>query len=169
MVSFRSSRKLSSYLVRAKLYPPKGVVGSFKCNKPRCLVCVNVTETNTSTSTVTSKTYKINLKFDCDEHFLVYLLICKHCSIRYVGQTVADFHCRWNNYKDNYRKHSCNDDCMQKHLCDHYLSCNKDFLNTVSVTFIDKTDPSNPLEREQYWRHILQTNTPYGLNVADDV
>ena len=58
---------------------------------------------------------------------------------------------------------------MQKHLNDHYLFCNKDFLNTVSVTFIDKTDPSNPLEREQYWRHILQTNTPYGLNVADNV
>ena len=54
MVSFRSSRKLSSYLVRAKLYPTERVVGSFKCNKPRCLVCVNVTETNTFTSTVTS-------------------------------------------------------------------------------------------------------------------
>ena len=24
----------------------------------------------------------------------------------------------------------------------------KDFLSTVSVTFIDKTDPSNPLKRE---------------------
>ena len=39
----------------------------------------------------------------------------------------------------------------------------------VSVTFIGKTDPSNPLEREQYWRHILQTNVPHGLNVADGV
>ena len=58
---------------------------------------------------------------------------------------------------------------MQKHLYDHYLSCNKDFLNTVSVTFIDKTDLSNPLEREKYWRHILQTNAPRGLNIADCV
>ena len=39
----------------------------------------------------------------------------------------------------------------------------------VSVTFIDKTDPSNPLEREQYWRHIQQTNAPHGLNIADGV
>ena len=34
IVSFKSSRKLSSYLVRAKLYPTERVVGSFKCNKP---------------------------------------------------------------------------------------------------------------------------------------
>ena len=60
MISFRSSRKLSSYLVRAKLYPTERVVRSFKCSKPRCLVCVNVTETNTFSSTVTGKTYKTN-------------------------------------------------------------------------------------------------------------
>ena len=56
MISFRSARKLSSYLVKAKLYPTEKVVGSFKCNKPRCLVCVNVTETNTFSSTVTGRT-----------------------------------------------------------------------------------------------------------------
>ena len=129
--------------MRAKLYPTERVVGSFKCNKPRCLVCVIITETNIFTSTVTGKTYKINHKFDCDENCLVYLLTCKHCGVQYVRQTVADFRYRWNNYKDNCRKHSCNDDCMKKHLYDHYLSCNKDFLNTVSVTFIDKTEPSD--------------------------
>ena len=96
MISFRSSRKLSSYLVRAKLHPTKRVVGSFTCNKPRCLVCVNVTETNTFSTTVTGKTYKINHKFDCDKNCLVHLLTCKHCSNQYVGQTVADFHYRWN-------------------------------------------------------------------------
>ena len=169
MVSFRSSRKLSSCLVRAKLYPTERVVGSFKFNKPRCLVCANVTETNTFTSRGTGKTYKINHKFDCDENCLVYLLTCKHCGVQYVGQTVADFRYRWNNYKDNRRKHSRNDDCMQKHLYGHYLSCKKDFLNTVSATFIDKADPSIPLKREQYKRYTLQTNAPHGLNIADGV
>ena len=33
MVSFRSARKLSSYLVRAKLYPLQRKVGSPKCGK----------------------------------------------------------------------------------------------------------------------------------------
>ena len=169
MLSFRISRKLNSYLVRAKLYPTERVVGSFKCNKPRCLVCVNVTETNIFSSTVIGRTYRINHKFDCDENCLVYFLTCKQCGIQYVGQTVADFRYRWNNYKDNRRKHSRNDDRMQKHLYGHYLSCKKDFLNTVSVTFIDKTDPSIPLEREQYRRYTLQTNAPHSLNIADGV
>ena len=31
MISFRSPKKVSSYLVRAKLYPTERVVGSFKC------------------------------------------------------------------------------------------------------------------------------------------
>ena len=87
--------------------------------------------------------------------------------IQYVGQT--EFRYRWNNYKDNCRKHSRNEDCMQKHLYDCYVSCNKDFLNMVSVTFMDKTGPSNPLEREQYWRNILQTNAPHGLNIVAGV
>ena len=35
MVTFRSSRKLSSYLVRVKLYPPERVTGSCKCHGKR--------------------------------------------------------------------------------------------------------------------------------------
>ena len=35
MISFRSARKLSSYLVRAKLYPTKRTVGSYKCGGKR--------------------------------------------------------------------------------------------------------------------------------------
>ena len=96
--------------MRAKLYPTERVVGPFKYNKPRCSVCVNVTETNTFTSTVTGKTYKINHKFDCDENCPVYCRTCEHCGIQYVGQTVVDFRLRWNNYKDNCRKHSRNED-----------------------------------------------------------
>ena len=58
MVSFRSPSKTSSYLVRAKLCPLDRVVGSTKCGKKRCEVCVNVSETNSFTSNVTGETYK---------------------------------------------------------------------------------------------------------------
>ena len=46
MVSFRSPRKISSYLVRAKLYPLDRAVGSTKCGMKRCEVCMNISETN---------------------------------------------------------------------------------------------------------------------------
>ena len=31
IISFRSARKLSSYLVRAKVYPTERTIGSYKC------------------------------------------------------------------------------------------------------------------------------------------
>ena len=64
MITFRSARKLSSYLVRAKLYPLERTVGSSKCYGKRCEVCDNVTETSTFTSTATQNTYNINHQFN---------------------------------------------------------------------------------------------------------
>ena len=76
MLTFRSSRKLSSYLVRAKLYPLERVTGSCKCHGKRCAMCLNFKET-TFTSQVTHETNKINHKFDCNSKYLIYLLTCK--------------------------------------------------------------------------------------------
>ena len=41
MISFRSARRLSSYLVRAKLYPTERNVGSYKHGRTRCEVSIN--------------------------------------------------------------------------------------------------------------------------------
>ena len=91
MVSFRSHRKIDSYLVRAKLYPLYRVVGSTKCDKKRYEVCVNVSETNTFTTNVSGETYKINHKLTCNNSCLIYLLSCKCCGKRYVGETTDSF------------------------------------------------------------------------------
>ena len=50
MISIRSAKKLSSYLVRAKLHPTKRTVGSYKCDGKRCEVCINVNETSAFTN-----------------------------------------------------------------------------------------------------------------------
>ena len=85
MVSIRSARKVSSYILRAKAYPLERTVGSFKCEKSRCQFCLNVNETDTVTSTVTKKTCKINHKFDCSDKCLIYLFTYKKCLIQYIG------------------------------------------------------------------------------------
>ena len=103
--SFRSARKISSYLVWAKLYPLERRVGSFKCGGRHCQVCLNVTETETFTSTSTNQTYKINHEFNCHESSLIYLLKCKICRKQYVGRAADIFRSRWNNYKSNERKY----------------------------------------------------------------
>ena len=56
MVSFRSSRIISSYLVKAKLYPVEMPVGYFNYKRPRCQICIYVNETNRFTSTITGET-----------------------------------------------------------------------------------------------------------------
>ena len=43
------------------------------------------------------------------------------------------------------------------------------FVNDVSIIFIDMTDPNDPLKREQYWRHVLKSLVPYGLNISEIV
>ena len=56
---------------------------------------------------------------------------------------------------------------MQEHLFSHFSIADHDgFLNDVSISFIDKTDPSDPSWRD-YWRQTLKTMVPYGLNMED--
>ena len=70
MISFRSARKLSSYLVRAELYSIQETVRSFKCTKKRCEVSKNVNITESFISSITEKTYKINHKLTCNDKYL---------------------------------------------------------------------------------------------------
>ena len=43
------------------------------------------------------------------------------------------------------------------------------FLSDVSVTFVNKTDPSDPLKRENSWRETPMTVAPFELNIGDSV
>ena len=170
VVSFRSARKLSSYLVRAKLYPLKRKVGSFECKGKRCQTCLNVNETDSFASSVTKEEYKINYCFNCNKKCLIHLLTCKFFLKQYKGQTVDEFRLRWINYKRNNRKHQGLESCMQEHLFEHFNEeGHHGFLEDVSITFIDKTNPSEPLKRENYWKSVLKTIAPLGLNIGDSV
>ena len=73
MASFRGARKLSSYLVRGKVHPLESKIGSSSCGKKRCQFCLNVTESDSFTSTTA------NNLFNCSERCLVYLLTCWVC------------------------------------------------------------------------------------------
>ena len=57
---------------------------------------------------------------------------------------------------------------MQKYLQDHFLSEDHDgFLNIVKSTLIDKTDPSDPERRDEFWRTKLRTLATLGLNIEE--
>ena len=145
-------------------------MGLFKCNKTRCEVCVNVIETDIFTSTATGESFKINHKFNCDDKCLIYLLTCNQCRKQYVEQMVDSFRFRWNNYKYIYHKHAKGESVKQQDLYDHFmLEDHTQFVNDISITFIDKTDPADPLKGEQHWRHTLKKLVLYSLNVSESV
>ena len=54
---------------------------------------------------------------------------------------------------------------MQPLVFEHFSSndCNG-FLEDCSITLFDKTDGFDPTRREEYWRRVLSSVTPDGLN-----
>ena len=96
---------------------------------------------------------------------MMYLLTCSQCRKQYVGQTVDTSRYWWNNNRLNSRKHVHDILCMQEHLFEHFCDSERSvFLNDVSITFIDKSDPTNPLQRENYWKRTLKTFALNGLH-----
>ena len=58
---------------------------------------------------------------------------------------------------------------MQRHLYEHFsLPGHSGFLHDVYIALIDKTDPSCPTKREDYWVDTLKTKTPMGLKFDFD-
>ena len=48
-----------------------------------------------------------------------------------------------------------------EHIATEHYNC---FLTDGSITLTDRTDDSDPTRREEYWRKVLKTAAPYGLN-----
>ena len=68
------------------------------------------------------------------------------------------FRSQWNNYKDNSRKFDGGEDCMQRHIYEHFqLPGHTGFLQDTYGTLIGKTDSRAPTKREDYWIHTLET------------
>ena len=170
MISYRRSRKLSSYLVRTELYPINRTVACYKCGSKWCEVCKYITETDTSTSTATGGTFKINHFFDCNDTCLVYLMTCNKCKKQYTSQTTDHFLSIWNNYNSKSRSFDRGEQYMEEYLHKHFESQHHShFRDDVFVILIGKTDGSNPTKRETYWIRTLKTIAPYGLNVENGV
>ena len=59
---------------------------------------------------------------------------------------------------------------MHEHLFEHFNEeGHHRFLEDASITFIDKTDPSEPLKRENYWKSVLETMASLELNIEGRV
>ena len=143
----------------------------FLKNCKRCEVCLNVNETFTFTSTVTSETYIINHKFNCKDKGLVYLLTCNCCKNVILGlNLLTNFVLDGTITKVisgniNVAKQVWNNN----HISIFAAGNHNCFISDVSTTFIDKTGLSDSLKREDCWRSIQKTMAPFGLNIEESV
>ena len=134
------------------------LVGSRKCNKNRCHK--NVIETEASQYFVDKKVYKINHRFTCSDKCLVHLLSFKVFGMQYNSQTNDEFRYRWNNYKDNW-KSLRGEDHKEAGFFAHFQTADYSGLfNDTEIRFVDKTDPSDPTRREDFWIDTLKTRYP---------
>ena len=55
---------------------------------------------------------------------------------------------------------------MQYDIAYMYV-CMYVYIYIYIYIYINKTDPTDPTKREDYWIHTLKTKAPLGLNVED--
>ena len=100
-------------------------------------------------------------------NYSIYLLTCNKCRKQYVGQIVEIFAIGGiitdlTPVNMRMANHTC------RNTCTNINSEHRSFLNDVSITLIDKTNPTNPLKKN-YWEPTLKTFVPYGLNMKENV
>ena len=72
-----------------------------------------------------------------------------------VGSTTGRFRLSWNNYKGNDAKTWHSEEHMQPELFNHFYSeKHNGFLQDCHLTLIDKTDSSDFISGEEYWRAV---------------
>ena len=98
--------------------------------------------------------------------YIQYVGVCT-VYIQYVGQTTYRFRYRWNNSKACYCRACRRAEVPQKHLHKHFMGGNHQGLEKdVEITLIEKTNPSDPTKRKDFWICASGSTATKGLNVA---
>lgn len=129
-----------------------------KCNHPRCLLCRQITVTDSFKSYVTNKTFFIDTNMSCNVTKCIYVINCKVCHIQYVGQTDRKLKERINNHRSDIRLRKSTAVGIHFNTFLHNL-------DSFTVTPIEIVlDIEERKSKEQFWIKLLQTTYPKGLN-----
>ena len=124
------------------------------------------------TSVVTQNTYEINYELNCNDKFLLYLLIYKQSFKQYLEEATDVFNGRWNNYKYNARKFLREESCMQHDLFENFQRPGKTSFaedKFCCKNFVDKIDLFISTKSENYWRQGFKILAPHCLNIKESV
>ena len=163
MASFRRPRNLKDMVVRTRLDNPLPNGGFKTCSNLRCQLCQYSSDTETFSSPVTGRSYRILGNFTCKTNNCVYLINCDVCQKQYVGET-TDLRKRVNNHRSSIR--------TKKDLpvAIHFNSSNHRWED-MTILVIDNDPTWSDAERkkkEKFWMHRLKSFEPQGINKSAD-
>ena len=84
LVSYQRDKNLRDVLVHSSGYSHTNA-GMYPCRRPRCLTCKYTTpRTNVQGP---KSVYTIRDRFTCQSENMVYCIVCRRCSVLYIGET----------------------------------------------------------------------------------
>ena len=164
LTAYKRQRNIRDNIIRAKVAPApterpiRDNSGIKKCGK-QCTACPYIQEgkfvkVNGQTQ------WKINKRVNCDTKNLVYMIECKKCKDRYIGETRRTLRDRLSDH----RGYIVNE--KTDYVTGHHFNQPGHSLSDLEITIIEKQkteDDNYRKEREQYF--INKFNTFYkGMN-----
>ena len=136
--------------------PTDWEVGFFPCASD-CTVCDTAFQAKFIVNTV-NDSYAIVHRLTCNSFNVIYLIECKKCKIRYVGQTARPL--RFRIAQHLYNIHNTYHTSVTYHFTE---SCS---INDFTFTALEHCpDPRKRLIKESMWIKRLNTLSPAGLNL----
>lgn len=154
--------------------------GSSPCGQPNCKTCPFITTTS-SVKDNKGKSFPINKPLTCSSSNVIYLIECKSCHMKYVGQTRNSLHERLIQHRSNIKLgNSDNRDPKKITLLTQHFSEAACGIQSLSITPIEhvplQCDGLLPMseilhimQHEQQWIAKLNTKTPNGLNLLHEL
>lgn len=172
-ISYKKNKSISNYIVRARIKNTKeptsttssiriGHRPSFRkfsapCGKTLCGCCHHMSKKE-RVHTRTGLSYPTAINTDCNTKNAVYLLECKKCNKKYVGQTSRPLRNRFSGHRAAFYLKTKN-----MPLYNHFRTQGHEFKE-LSITILEITSHTLLLQRELYWISKLDTIIPSGLN-----
>ena len=165
----RRVRNLRDSVVRTDIYkPPRHFLsdppnGNFPCS--RCLHCNAMIKGDEIQHPHTREKIKVKSCISCSSSYSVYLIKCP-CGLCYVGKTKRELRVRITEHKSRIRNHDAKSPVARHFNEAGHDVCSLRFQGIELVQPLRRGGDRDRrlLQREAYWIHRLQTESPRGLN-----
>ena len=113
---------------------------------------------------VLGNSYEIKANVSCTTERLIYMITCSSCGKQYVGKTDQSLRQRHYGHRREIEQGSS---ALGKHFSSAAGHCSADSLQLQVIELCPAG--GDLLAREGHWQHQLQTFSPGGINIRDEL